>query len=189
MPRNRGLSLKALLISLLVLHLVANPLAAYSQTGARKLSTVDLVQSIRKQYTAINQRARRFRKVQKELSGFSLEGGKLVAYFDGAAIVKLVATHYGESGRTLDEYYYANEKLIFVFHRESHYDRPLSGRIAHTYVNRFYFANHKLIEWSNTQGRPMPNGIDDYQREQEKYLETSRKFLEGVRSNAATIEA
>jgi hypothetical protein len=151
--------------------------------------TVASVQLIRKQYAAINKRARKYRRVNKELSGFSLEGGKLVAYFDGPAIVKIVATYYGESGRSLEEYYYANEKLIFVFRKEFRYDTPMSGKVVHTYESRFYFANDRLIEWLNSQGRPAPNGIADYQQKQAEYLETSRKFVEGARSKVATIEA
>jgi hypothetical protein len=149
----------------------------------------DSIQSIRKQYAAINKRAARYRKVKKELSGFSLEGGELVAYFDGPAIVKIVATYYGESGRSLEEYYYAKEKLIFVFRKEFRYDRPLSGKVVHTYENRFYFANDRLIEWLNSQSKPTPNGIADYQKKQDEYLETSRKFVDGARSKASTIEA
>ena len=151
--------------------------------------TAASIQSIRKQYAAINKRASKHRRVNKELSGFSLEGGKLVAYFDGPAIVKIVATYYGESGRSLEEYYYANEKLILVFRKEFRYDKPMSGKVVHTYENRFYFADDRLIEWLNSQGRPAPNGIADYQQKQDEYLETSRKFVQGARSEAATIEA
>src|SRR5258707_15755781 len=86
--------------------------------GSAKPQSVDSIRSIRKQYAASNKRVARYRKVTKELSGFSLEGGELVAYFDGPAIVKLVANYYGESGRALEEYYFRNEQLIFVFRGE-----------------------------------------------------------------------
>jgi len=65
------------------------------------------IQLIRQQYAAINKRAGGYRKVKKELSGFSLEGGEMIAYFNGPAIVKIVANHYGESGKAYEEYYYA----------------------------------------------------------------------------------
>jgi len=154
-----------------------------------KPQTVDPIPSIRRQYAAINKRAGSYRKVKKELSGFSLEGGQLVAYFDGPAIVKIVAAHFGEGGRTLEEYYYSNAKLIFVFSKESRYDRPLSGKVVRTEKNRFYFANDRLIQWLNDQGKPSPNGIADYQQKQAEYLEASRKFVDGVRSGGSTIEA
>ena len=180
-------SLKVFVASLF-LPLSLSPLALNTRAGG-KPQTVDPIQSIRKQYAAINKRVGRYKKVKKELSGFSLEGGQLVAYFDGAAIVKIVATHYGEGGRTLEEYYYSNEKLIFVFHKEYQYNRPLSGRVIHTYENRFYFANDRLIQWLNDRGRPTVNGIEDYKQKQDEFLETSRKFVDGARAKASTIEA
>jgi hypothetical protein len=187
MTRNPKYLLAAIFFSLLS-SVVGSSFFANVQTGPNPQTTRQL-QSIRKQYAAINTRVGRYKKVKKELSGFSLEGGEMVAYFEGPAIMKIVATHYGESGQTLEEYYFANEKLIFVFHKESRYSRPLSGKVVHSFENRFYFANDKLIEWLNSMGRPAPNGIADYQEKQDEFLETSRKFLEGARSNAATIEA
>lgn len=179
----------ALLVSLFLPHVVRNCLATNQQTRVIKPRVVDPIPSIRKQYAAINKRAGKYRKVKKELSGFSLEGGQLVAYFDGPSIVKIVANHYGESGRAVEEYYFVNEKLIFAFHQEYVYDRPLSGRVRHVFKNRLYFSNDQLVEWLNTEGKPFPNGIDDYRQKRDEYLETARKFLDGARSTAATIES
>ena len=175
-------SLKVFLASLFLSLAVNGSATAKPQTG-------DPIPSIRRQYAAINKRASRYRKVKKELSGFSLEGGQLVAYFDGPAIVKIVATHYGEGGRTLEEYYYSDAKLIFVFSKEYRYNRPLSGKVVRTEENRFYFANDRLVQWLNDQGKPTPNGIADYQQKQAEYLEASHNFVEGVRSKSRTIEA
>lgn len=113
----------------------------------------------------------------------------MVAYFDGPTIVKVVATYYGETGKSLEEYYFADEKLIFVYRKESRYNRPLSGKVVHSFENRFYFAKDRLIDWRNSMGRPAPNGAADYQEKQDEFLQTARKFLEGARSKAATIEA
>jgi hypothetical protein len=174
----------ALLFCPLFLSSLAPNVGAAATTQA-----VDPIASIRQQYAAINRRASRYRKVKKELSGFSVEGGTLVAYFDGPAIVKLVATYYGESGQAVEEYYYANAKLIFVYRKDSRYNRPLSGKVVHSYEDRFYFANDRLIQWLNDQGKPAPNGIADYQQKQGEYLESSRKFVDGARASGPTIEA
>src|SRR5437870_12824844 len=82
------------------------------------VQTEDSIQSIRQDYARINKNAARYRRVKKELSGFSAEGGELIAYFDGAAIVKMVATFLGESGKAVEEYYYRDGKLIFVYRKE-----------------------------------------------------------------------
>ena len=189
MKPRRKLLLAALLVALFLPHVAGICFAGKAQTGAAKQRVADPIQSIRRQYAAINKRVGRYRKVKKQLSGFSLEGGGLVAYFDGPAIVKIVATHYGESGRSFEEYYYANDKLIFVFRKEFRYDKPMSGKVVNTSENRFYFWNDRLIQWLNNQGDPTPNGIADYKQKQAEYLESSRKFLNGARSNASTIEA
>lgn len=151
--------------------------------------TAAAIQSIRQQYAAINKRASRYRKVKKELSGFSLEGGELVAHFDGPAIVKLVAIHYGEIGRSSEEYYYAKGKLIFVFRKDYRYDRPLSGKVVGTKENRFYFHNEGLVRWINETGKPVTLGIMEFTLKEDEYRETSRKFLDGARSKNSTIEA
>lgn len=176
-------------ISVLLLTVVVNGLAANLQIVGANPQTTRQIQSIRKQYLAINRRVGKYKKVKKELSGFSLEGGEMVAYFDGTTIVKVVANHYGETGKSLEEYYFADEKLIFVYFKESRYNRPLSGKVVRSYENRFYFAKDRLIDWRNSMGRPAPNGTADYQEKQDEYLDAARKFLEGARSKATTIEA
>lgn len=189
MKRGFKLLLAVAVISVSLLAVVVNGLAANSQIVGSNPQTTRQIQSIRRQYAVINKHVGGYKKVKKELSGFSLEGGEMVAYFDGPTIVKIAATYYGESGKSLEEYYFGNEKLIFVYRKESRYDRPLSGKVVHSYENRFYFANDRLIHWLNSMGRPAPNGIADYKEKQDEYLETARKFLEGARSKATTIEA
>jgi len=150
--------------------------------------TTDLIQSIRQQYATINRGVAKYRKVKKELSGFSAEGGTLVAYFSGPAIMKIVATYYGEGGRTIEEYYYRDAQLIFVFRKELRYSRPLSGKVVSTKENRFYFSHDELIKWINESGKEVARG-DEYTEEQSDCLKTSKLLTEGSRSKKATIEA
>jgi hypothetical protein len=158
-------------------------------SAAASTKTTDPIQSIRSQYAAINRKAARLKKVKKELSGFSAEGGELVAYFDGAAIPKIVATYYGEMGRTIEEYYFGNGKLIFVFWKVFHYDRPLSGKVVRTEESRFYFVNDQLIRWLDENEKQVPSSTPEFQEQQKDYIETSAKFTSGARSRARVIEA
>ncbi len=73
-------------------------LPAFVQTSAQ---TEDSIASTRQHYAQINGNAGRYRKVKKDLSGFSAEGGTLVAYFDGPAIMKIAANFFGESRKSL----------------------------------------------------------------------------------------
>lgn len=147
------------------------------------------ISSIRQRYAAINKSARKYRKVKKELSGFSLEGGELIAYFHGPRIVKITAAYFGESGRATEEYYYSDEKLIFVFRRDYTYDEPMTGKVIRTQANRFYFENDRLIRWIDENGRAILSSDGRYQAKQQELLDASNKFLKAARSPERTIEA
>lgn len=181
------LSLK-LLLSMVLLSPFILPIAASGAT-ANQQTDQTAIASIRQQYAAINKRLRRYQKVKKELSGFSLEGGNLVAYFDGPSVVKMVANHYGEGGSAFEEYYYSGGKLIFLFRKDQSYDRPLSGKVVRTEQARFYFANDRLIRWLDEMGKQVSLSTDEAQQKQKDYLEISSKFLAGARSKSATIES
>lgn len=151
--------------------------------------TVDPIQSIREQYAKINKNAARYRSVKKELSGFSAEGGTLVAYFDGPKIMKIVATHYGEGGNAVEEYYYGDDQLIFVFRKDSIYDKPGSGKVVRTAENRFYFANDRLIRWIDENAKQIASSNSEYLEKEKDNLQSSRQFTDGARSTKSTIEA
>ena len=88
-----------------------------------RAQTGDPIESIRQHYASINQNVNRYRRVKKNLSGFSAEGGELLAYFHGPSVMKMVATFFGESGRAVEEYYFWNGTLIFVFQTDNRYDK------------------------------------------------------------------
>jgi hypothetical protein len=162
---------------------VAGPASASSPQGK------DSITSIRERYTAINKNLSKYRVVKKELLGFSTEGGELVAYVDGASVVKMAATHLGETGRSLEEFYYRDGELIFVFYRRETYDAPMSGRVSKTAEERFYFADGRLIRWLDSRGRAVAPGRGEYREAQARYLDSSRRFVEGALSPNSTIEA
>jgi hypothetical protein len=147
------------------------------------------IQSIRQSYAAINRKQARYRKVKKELAGFSAEGGVLTAYFDGQNIVKMFATYYGEMGRTNEEFYYRDGQLIFVLRTELNYNRPLSGKVVSRKLSRFYFRDDKLIRWIDASGKTMAVDSAEYQEQEKDNLDTSKKLIDGARSSKKTIES
>ncbi len=147
----------------------------------------DAILSIRRRYAAINKGLSKYKAVKKELAGFSTEGGELTAYFDGTAVVKIAANYQGETGRAFEEFYYQNEKLIFVFRKQEIYDEPMSGKVVQTKENRFYFSDARLIRWMNENAKQVTTG--KYPERQIYYLDLSKRFTEGARSEAPTIEA
>jgi hypothetical protein len=147
------------------------------------------ISAIRRRYAAINRGLSKFRMVKRELSGFSTEGGELVAYFDGPTVVKVAATHFGETGRSFEEFYYWDGKLIFVFHRRETYDEPMSGKVSKTAEERFYFDDGRLIRWLDPRGRAVAPDSGEYREAQARHLESSERFVEGARSQKSTVEA
>lgn len=152
-------------------------------------NTNDPILTIRDQYATINRRAAKYKKVKKELTGYSLEGGELVAYFDGPKIMKIVANHYGEGGKALEEYYYWDDQLIFVFRKDSSYDKPGSGKVVRTAENRFYFTNDRMIRWIAENSKQIASGDSEFVEKEKDYLKNSKEFTDGARSKKAMIEA
>ena len=147
------------------------------------------VSVIRQRYAAINKELAKYKAVKKELVGFSTEGGELTAYFEGPRLRKIVARFQGESGRALEEYYYWDDELQFVYRKDDTYTEPMSGKVASSDETRFYFEGRKLIRWLDSRGKPMRRGSAQFGEEQNKYLSNSQLFVAGARSGKTTIEA
>jgi len=130
----------------------------------------------------------RYRRVKKNLSGFSAEGGELVAYFHGPSVMKMVANFFGETGRSLEEYYFWNGQLIFELQTENRYDKPLSGKVVSKIEKRFYFKEDKMIRWIGENDKELASDSAEYAPKQADYLKMSKQFVDGAKSKAATIE-
>ena len=161
-----------------------------SATGSAGLipQTTDPIESIRQHYTNINQNAARYRRVKKTLSGYSAEGGELVAYSHGPTVMKMVATFFGETGRAVEEYYFWNGQLIFVFQTDNRYDKPF-GKVVRKTENRFYFKDDKLIRWIGENGKEVASDSAEYTTKQADYLKMSKQFVDGAKSKTNTIES
>ena len=180
---------KALIVFVVTLFALSGPASVAGQASANNAQEKESISSIRERYASINKNLAKYRVVKKELWGFSTEGGELVAYFDGASVLKMAATHLGETGRSLEEFYYRGGELIFVFYRRETYDAPMSGKVSKTAEERFYFADGRLIRWLDNRGRAVAPGRDAYREAQARYLDSSRRFVEGAQSGNSTVEA
>ncbi|HYW70247.1 MAG TPA: hypothetical protein VE961_04390 [Pyrinomonadaceae bacterium] len=149
--------------------------------------TPDAVELIRQHYANINQNVGRYRRVKKDLSGFSTEGGEMIAYFHGPTVMKIVATFLGETGKAIEEYYFWNGQIIFVLSTENRYDKPF-GKVVRKIENRLYFKEDRLIRWIDENGKEIRSDSADYATKQSDYLKTSKQLSDGARSAQATIE-
>jgi len=99
--------------------------------------------------------------------------------------MKIAATFFGETGRSTEEYYYWDGKLIFVFRREARYDKPLSGKIVATKESRLYFKDDKMIRWIDENGKEVAAGSTEFAEKEKEYLQSSKEFSEGARGAVA----
>lgn len=179
---------------ILLIAVAALCIAGGSVNGSAIHSTggfqpTDSISAIRRQYSLINRNLSKYRIVKKELSGFSTEGGELTAYFEGTAIRKIAIVNRGEMGRSFEDFYYRDEKLIFVYRKQDTFDAPFSGKVARSSEDRFYFGDDKLIRWIDEKAAQVAPGSSEYRKKQNEYLRASGRFVEGARSRIATIEA
>jgi len=154
-------------------------------TGAQ---SNDPIETIRQHYAAINKNVTLYRRVKKDLSGYSEEGGELIAYFHGPTIMKIAATFFGETGKSTEDYYYWDGKLIFLFRREARYDKPLSGKIVATRENRLYFKDDKMIRWIDENGKEVAAGSTEFAEKEKEYLQSSKEFRERARGSSPTVK-
>lgn len=179
-------SIRSLLLMLLggaaLVFSLTQPAPVQSQTD-------DPIKAIRDQYAKINKNAAKYKSVKKGLSGFSAEGGELVAYFDGEKIMKMVAKYFGEGGRAVEEYYYKDDRLIFVYRKDSIYDGHMSGKVARTEETRYYFNDDRMVRWIDEKSKQVAPGTNEYLEKEKDYIKLSKELTGGARSQKSTIES
>jgi hypothetical protein len=123
---------------------------------ARPETMEEVLLKIRKEYARINADSGRMRVVKENLEGPSTEGGKITKYYDGDTLRKAILVFYGETGKTVIDYYFFNRQLFFSFERNTWYDKPMSvkgAKVTKEEENRLYFDKQKLVRWANKKGK------------------------------------
>jgi hypothetical protein len=160
--------MKKLFVIACLLAVVASPRAADS-------SVEEKIKSIRAKYAEIEKELKDCRQVKRDLPDESAEGGELTAYFKASNLRKLSAKFFGETGKALEEYYFAENQVIFVLRVESRYTKPMSGVVKNRTEQRFYFADGKLIRWLNPDNRDVTADAAAAERQRE-LLVSAKKF-------------
>jgi hypothetical protein len=130
--------------------------------------------------------------VDKRNLNQSTEGGAATYYFLQDTLLKVVAIHFGETGKNIQEFYTRNGQLSFVFEQQYQYNRPITwDSIAMQENNdtetfdidkseiieeRSYFENGDLIRQINNQDCGSPFA-EDYLKEEQFRLKTEFEKL------------
>ena len=138
-----GCASKVIALSCLLASVV-QPLAAQELVSA---TTGDphLIAAIRGRFGIVERKLPTFELVQRDINGFSAEGGTLRGYFDASQLQKIRAEFLGETGRATEEFYFANGEPVFVYRVDEWYDRPLSGRVVRRIATRYYLSRGQIL--------------------------------------------
>lgn len=130
--------------------------------------------------------------VDKRKLNQSTEGGAATYYFLQDTLLKVVAIHFGETGKNIQEFYTRNGQLSFVFEQQCQYNRPITWDSTAMQENndtetfdidkseiiedRSYFENGDLIRQINNQDCGSPFA-EDYLKEEQVRLKTEFEKL------------
>jgi hypothetical protein len=135
-------------VFMFALHCAGQPIKA-DTTGL-------LIQLIRNEVGSINAGSSKFRIVTADIEGRSAEGGESKKFYDGKVLRKAVITYYGETGEAINECYFLNGQLLFLYKKVKRYKRPLGhSKVEADKIeeDRFYFVRGKLIRWIAKDGK------------------------------------
>ena len=130
--------------------------------------------------------------VDKRKLNQSTEGGAATYYFLQDTLLKVVAIHFGETGKNIQEFYIKNGQLSFVFEQQYQYNRPITwdstamkeNNVTETFdidkseiiEDRSYFSKGELIRQINNQDCGSPFA-EDYLKQEQVRLKTEFEKL------------
>jgi hypothetical protein len=112
----------------------------------------ETVRDARVTFDRVNRDQRRYRQIERSVTGLSAEGAAVVGYCSGSELAKIHVTWFGETGKTVEEYYFERSKPVLLYSSALHYDRPY-GRVVQRWEQRYYFKDWRLARWVDSTGR------------------------------------
>jgi hypothetical protein len=135
------------------------------------------IRTIRRHYSIVNNNLRHYSHTERELTGYSTEGGFLNAYFLGSKPRKVVVQLYGCQSQIQEEYYFWNNQLFFVLQVQLRYESLASSKIVGREESRYYFSRGRLVRWLNPEKKPLAVTGAKAQRQERVLLEGARQSL------------
>ena len=151
-----------------------NTAGTESKQSNTSVDTVQLINTIRKEYSEINSKVAKYHKVEKNVFDQSAEGGVIIAYYDNKDLKKANTTFYGEMGKVMTEYYFNKDGLIFAYSIEYNYDKPMyikGSKIVSMQENRYYLFRNQLIKWLDNNKKSVNPNSKVYQEANKNLLE------------------
>lgn len=134
------------------------------KTEKEKLNDEEIVSDIREKFEIINQKSDSYETKNIKVLDESTEGGELKSYYQNEELKKVVASYFGEMGKTVEEYYFNENNIFFVFTQQFSYDKPIyveGSKVNKIDENRYYFHNRKLVRWLDPKKEKVSNSNFD----------------------------
>jgi hypothetical protein len=136
-------------------------------------------------FNAINRELPKCQIKKVFIEGYSTEGGQLTRYSKNGQVQKLVARHFGESGRATEEYYFWKVSLFFVLRTDWDYQimvgQPGAPGKETRRQERFYFQDGKLTRWMSDGNKVNDLTTPAALQVQGDYHQFAREFLAKVK--------
>jgi hypothetical protein len=161
--------------TLILVLIIAGILTASAQTEE------ELVLKIREQFKTTNANLNAYEKIEKDIYSESTEGGTIRVYHIDGETVLMHCEFYGEGGNMMEEYYFWNSELYFVYTVQELYDRPIymeGSKVSEKIENRYYFNNGKMIRWLDRNKQKVNKYADEYSEAEQQLLNESVRLIE-----------
>jgi len=91
-----------------------------------------------------------YKQLSKDIGG-STEGGEAKIFIDSKDTVKIEVTFYGETGKSIQEYYYEGKQFVLFKSKDVFYREPINTtsdvEIDSTAVERIVLKDMKVVHW------------------------------------------
>lgn len=148
-------------------------------------SVKKMTDAIRKEYNRINS-LKNLHCTEEGIEGESAEGATLNKYYYNNQLVKATFTWFGETGKTIGEYYLKDGKAVFYYEMNERYNHHIADTSSKLTVvekiqTRCYFHNNKLIYWLKGDAlQPM----EGYPQQEREILASVKDHLQQAISNS-----
>lgn len=129
--------MKKILILITVFISITNSIA---QTDIKHIRTI---------FKTVNTNLSNYKKTEIPLNN-STEGGAIISYSDKDKLQKIEVKYFGEMGKKYIDYYFSNDKVVFVFYQDFEYNMPIhleNSKIIKITENRCYLKSSKIFKW------------------------------------------
>ena len=104
---------------------------------------------IKRQFVQINRNLKSYKKIEKTDTAQMAEGNIVLLFYSDKELKKIAARYYGETGKALQEYYFSDNKLIFCYYADYHYNMPIhetgGGKVVSTKEKRIYLDKSRIF--------------------------------------------